>query len=468
MSKNNQFVSDCQMSDFIRDGYIQLTPDYPAELHQNIYQQIEQMLNQNGNLGNNILPLIPEIRKIFDHPSVEAALTAILGEGYVMHTHRFCHLNPPGSKGQDFHKDSYEGDITADNHRCRWAMAFYYPQDTPKDLGPTAIIPRSQYYSTSSATNKQTELALPGRAGTITLVHYDLWHRAMANRSEKNRYMLKFLFYRLREPITPSWYNRKASWEFPPNADLTKSNQPMMWRKLWHWYQGKSAPKSPITSTKNLTRLLSQLSDESEVLRLESAYALGDLGEQAVPNLIDRLTDNFIGPYAALALGAGDETAIPALTSVLNNSDDNVRARAAHSLGDLGRTTAGPSLLSVLDDPAPRVRRNAAESLGNINSSNDKDNDQFSEKLAFALGQLLQDQYYWVRDNAARSLAKMGKKAEGAIPLLQSALNDDNRYVRFNALIALKEIDTPVAQKTVFDHLLASRWCSLTSGDSPF
>ena len=45
----------------------------------------------------------------------------------------------------------------------------------------------------------------------------------------------------------------------------------------------------------------------------------------------------------------------------------------------------------------------------------------------------------------------MGGLAEPAIPLLQLALNDKNRYVRFNAAHALKEIGTPQTQEILFD-----------------
>ena len=162
MSRMNYLLSEEQLQVFIRDGYIKLYPDYPPELHQKIYHMIEHMFDQYGNLGNNILPLIPDIQQIFNHPLVKNALISLLGPNYVMHSHRFCHLNTPGSMGQDFHKDTYEGDISVHSHRCRWVMAFYYPQNTPEDLGPTSILPGSHYYDTSEAAHLGSELPLLG------------------------------------------------------------------------------------------------------------------------------------------------------------------------------------------------------------------------------------------------------------------------------------------------------------------
>ncbi len=466
MQKPTLLLRDQQMKSFIRDGYIKLEPDYPPELHEKIYRQVKQMFDKNGNLGNNILPLIPDIQQVFDHPLVHGALTGILGPNYVMHSHRFCHFNVPGSSGQDFHKDSYEGDVSANNHRCRWAMAFYYPQNTPKNMGPTAILSGSQYYDTSKAAHQQTELVLSGQAGTITLVHYDLWHRAMPNPSVNNRYMLKFLFYRLQEPTTSDWHNQEADWSPLSDEQTSNYNNQMMYRKLWSWYRGVSTPLPTIDVQTDMTQLLDQLSAELESTRLESAYALGAIGERAVPKLIDRLADKSIGSYATFALGASNQTAVPELISALKHSDDVVRARAAYALGDLRAPSASAQLLLALTDPAPKVRRNATESLGNIGLSNQ--DYSLADEQAAALSQLLRDEHYWVRDNAVRSLAKMGSHAESATPLLQLALNDENRYVRFNAALALKQIGTPEAQQILFDHLFMSRWCSLTTSDSSF
>ena len=62
MKRSLPLLNDQQMKSFIQDGYIKLAPDYPPELHQKIYREIEQMLSKNGNLGYNILPLIPDIQ----------------------------------------------------------------------------------------------------------------------------------------------------------------------------------------------------------------------------------------------------------------------------------------------------------------------------------------------------------------------------------------------------------------------
>ena len=82
-------------------------------------------------------------------------MTSVLGPNYVMHPHRYCHLNRQGSEGQNFHKDSYEGDEQVKHHRCRWTMALYYPHDVTEDMGPTAVLPATQYYDTRDAAHSQ-------------------------------------------------------------------------------------------------------------------------------------------------------------------------------------------------------------------------------------------------------------------------------------------------------------------------
>ena len=146
-------LSDEDIRDFIVNGYIQIQADFPTDLHGHIYQQIEEVLAKEGNPGNNLLPRIPDIQRVFEHPRVCGALTSLLGPDYLIHPHRYCHLNSPGSDGQTWHKDDYIFDQKVRHHRFRWVMAFYYPQDVTEDMGPTGVLPGKQYYNTVSDTN---------------------------------------------------------------------------------------------------------------------------------------------------------------------------------------------------------------------------------------------------------------------------------------------------------------------------
>ena len=117
MSNHALKLTDAEMRDFIINGYVKVKVDFSPSFHENVYQQLDEMFEGTGNLGNNVLPLIPEIQEVFDHPVVHGAMQSVLGEDYAMHSHRYCHFNQQGSEGQNFHKDSYEGDEQIRRHR---------------------------------------------------------------------------------------------------------------------------------------------------------------------------------------------------------------------------------------------------------------------------------------------------------------------------------------------------------------
>ena len=466
-------LTDEQMQDFIINGYVKVKTDCPPSFHRHIYEQLDAMFEHTGNLGNNVLPLIPEIQEIFNQPIVHGAMQGVLGENYVMHSHRYCHFNQQGSEGQNFHKDTYEGDEQIRRHRCRWTMAFYYPQDVTEEMGATAVLPGSQYYETGESAHAQPELALCGEAGTVTIVHYDLWHRAMPNRSHKKRYMLKFLFSRLDEPRTPSWKSDTAEWNARGNG--AESEHPELWESLWKWFYGKqgrdavSAPTYGVPHAE-VDTLLENLQSDNERTRLNAAYRLGRVGADAIPALKQALhgTSESVRNYAGYALSLTGAPAVPTLIDALQATADSVRASAAYTLADMGKTAqeAIPALTRAAQDTSEWVRRHATEGLGIIGQQVSDDIDLSEAVQVLTTG--LRDDYYWVRDNAARALAKLGPMAESAMPTLVAQLADENRYVRSHAALALKQIKTPEAQDALFNHLFAARWCSLTTRGTPF
>lgn len=464
MTVSPLLLDDAAMRRFIIDGYLMLKPDLPAGFHDRIYHQIERMLAEGGNPRNNLLPRVPELQQLFDHPTVHGALLSILGPEYYLHLHRHVHDNPPGSKGQTLHKDSlynsrYAVDETRRHHRTRWAMLFYYPQDTPVELGPTAIMPRSQYLNTQPPPGLE-ELPLAGEAGTVVIVHYDLLHRGMPNTSDRMRYMVKFLFTRMTEPRTPSWDHRDGGWE--PTADAQEG----IWRHLWDWHCGRG-PGGRLADTRQPDRglpvvaLADRLHHEDETTGLSAAYELGLRGEEAVPALIRALrAETEAAPRnAAYAFNGIGPPAVPALLDAARDADARVRARALDILGDMGLAAADaiPEIVDRLQDDAEDPRRRAAEALGTIGQAGGRP--VGLPEVAAPLAAVLQrDPSGEVRRTAALSLARLGPNAAGAEPALAQGVTDENHYVRGFSVYALSRIGTPEATRAVVKHLQTMRW----------
>lgn len=518
-------LTDDQMQHFIVHGYLSVEAAFPTPVHQEIYQRLEEVFEKEKNPGNNVLPRVTQLQQVFDHPAVHGALTSILGPNYLMNSHRHCHLNPPGSKGQMWHKDNYVFDEILRRPRPRWVFAFYYPQDVTADMGPTSVIPGRHYYHYLSDADpiRTVEPALPicGAAGTVAIVHYDSWHRAAANQSEKKRYMLKFLFERMEEPQAPTWDNRVEEWQ-PVAADPHGAVN----AEVWHWLAGHKAGFEKIfsfngngktTGTPNgavphlatalaaadestrshaadelarlgeaalpaAPQLLAALRDPAEAVRLNAAHALGELGEPVIPALINALTEEAIALAdqinakmpgnprgsnppacpAAHALSAIGQPAVVPLESLLNHEHWCVRAMAADTLGNIGQPAydATRAVAALLDDEHPRVRRHAAEALG-----------RFGPYALQAVPEIIEhvrDPDVRVRHNAALALAKIGASDDSAIPPLVETLNDEDRYVRYFAGVALRRLDTPAAQAAIMDHLFMARWCPLTTKESMY
>ena len=435
-------LTDTQVQAYLTNGYITVQTAHPPAVHQSIHRQIETLFATEGNPGNDILPKVPDLYQILRDPTVDGALQSLLGPSYLIHPHRHCHHNPSGSQGQGMHQDSYENDQNVRHHRTRWTMAFYYPQDVSLDMGPTAILPATQYYNSSKQAYEREEQSLCGQAGTVTIVHYDLWHRAMPNASDRDRFMVKFLFTRMGEPQIPSWDHLDGTWQ----AEGTDPPAELCYR-AWDWMRGTDGTATPTTVA--LDELRQALDAEAEAKRLRAVYALAARGEEAMPVLLNalrseaaaRLGTNLANAHTnpsqldvVFALSAVGRAAVPHMVELLGENDWWLRAAAADVLGDLGTIASDtvPHLTRALDDEAEWVRRNAVEALGNIGPD--------AVEAVPALSHRLQDPESWIRHNAALSLAKIGPAAAEAVPALRKNIDDEDNYTRANAAVALERI----------------------------
>ena len=480
MADPMRLLNDGEVQRFIVDGCMTVHADYPPSFHANIYDQIETVFEKEGNPGNNILPRIPQIGQVFEHPNVKGALTSLLGPGYILNPHRHCHLNPPGRNGQRWHKDCYVYDHNLRHPRFYWLLAFYFPQDTTEDMGPSGVLPGMQIYKTISdvdpAQTKEKARAFCGPAGTVALIHFDSWHRATENISTKNRYMLKFQFARTREPQKPTWNHQSRAWS--PGIE---DRHPAISQDVWNWMCG-NAQKERDTRQTNLKNLIQDLENGSECERLDAAYKLAEFGPEAVPELIAAMREETLATIeeteaktpdnahgtnptsgcAALSLSFIGEPAVAALTETLSDDHWWIRAVAANILGHIGSNAiaSAPALKNAIKDNHWWVRRNAIEALGAIGD--------FSPELRSDLTQALSDEDYRVRRNAALTLAKFGESGDIAVEALATMLEDENRYNRFYAAYLLKQIGTPAARDILFQNLFNSRWCSITTKDNMY
>lgn len=451
-------LSDAQMAQFIAHGYTTITPDLPTEFHAEIYAQHEEIFEREGNPGNNLLPRIPGVRQIVEHPSVVGALKSVVGDDYYLQPHRHPHHNPAQSQGQNMHQDGGK----RWSHRTRYLLAFYYPQDTPLERGPSGIVPGSHYFNTPEGAQIDRELPLVTPAGSVTITHYDLWHRAMPNLSDHHRFMIKFLFARMDEPEAPSWNNQQTEWPGAPPA-LTGDSRALstMYAHAWHWHRGTSIPVPP--NDREPADLLSLLQSEQERIGIAAAYDLASFGKEFVPSLIGTLSSQseMTRRHAAYALSAIGTPAVDALVEALQSANPLTRADAATVLGDIGYA-ANPAIDALIDttkDAETSVRQRAAEALGILGRS---------PAPVPALIDALADAEVSVRTAAAFALCRLGPQAAEAVSALEHVLDDENRYVRGDALFALQRIDTPEAKDTLIKHLMPARWCPLTTRESTF
>ncbi|MFO1067945.1 MAG: HEAT repeat domain-containing protein [Geminicoccaceae bacterium] len=511
-------LSDEQMASFVANGYLVLDPDLPPELHRAIFEKFVEIngADNDHDVGNNILPLVPEIAEVFDSPTIRGALGSILGPDYIMHPHRALHSNPPGSPPQAFHHDTYWGyKRKVHNHHPYWVMVMYYPQSIDRQIGPTGVVGGSQCIAQRLDDIAQIETPAEGRAGTCMLIHFDIWHRKMQNFTQSPRFMLKFQFVRMRQPTRPHWDNRSADWPTP--AQLPAYAMEPVWREHWSWLRGQQgnlprrrpqlapsldglvaglkaadahARRAAITAIASLgpaaepvmPQLLACLDDPSEPVGLAAAYTLGGLGEVAIEPLLAAMRAND-GPNvddarvfidegqkseiemrarnAAHGLLAIGPRAAPALVAAMPEAGPRMRKYIAFVLGELANDT--PEVHAVLAaaarDADEHVRINAIEALGLKRGS---------APVLAALVEALHDVEDEVRFNAALALARLGPDAEPATGELVDSLQDGNRYVVGYTVEALTRIGTAEALRAVMRHLKAARWCPMTNNRSLF
>lgn len=161
-----------------------------------------------------------------------------------------------------------------------------------------------------------------------------------------------------------------------------------------------------------------------------SKEALGEIGEPAVPYLVDKMDSQDARTMHALVdiFKIIKTPAVPYIVKAIADEDPYKRRLAVRALGDMKDSSAVDGLMLYVDDADFRIRAGILRALGKIG---DQRGLEPSVKA-------LQDDDYLVRTSAATSLSMLA--APETIDQLMSALSDEYYGVRFKAAEALWKI----------------------------
>jgi hypothetical protein len=529
MSDAPILLTDEVMQSFIREGFITIQSTFPKSYHDAMYRRLEP-LEEEGPVGhNNLLPMVPELSEMLEEPVVQGALLSILGPDYHLHFHRHDHVNWPEAmrsiepwhiEDGRLHKDGdNHSHVAVDgrrHHATRYVMLFYYAQDTPIEMGPAAVAPRSQYLprralersradlrkrtdafrkaleaemQCSISSNlkakacyeselvsfryahaehfaefdaldspwQKSKIPLTGEAGTVVIMNFDIAHgRFGLNTTGIPRHMVKFVFARNQDPTVPSWDNESPDWM------SSQDPQEPIWHYVWKWHLG-NAIHTDDESLHEASELANRLRGLNDAEAIGAGYTLGSIG--AVEPLLEAFTSadvdvRCVAGYGFTPLGAA---AVDPLLGLLVDADAELRVRIADLLGDIGPRAVGalPDLIRLLEDDDPHVRQHAVSAIGIVA--------QAGSTAPTELVDALRDDNALVRQEAALAVARLGKRGcslPGMVSALEQNLYHDHHHVRGWSIEALKRLDTPDALETALKYLTATRWDhSPTSGD---
>ena len=437
--------------DFVSRGLVVLGPEdlgIPAALHEIIYDKEKAAIRaKRGVTATDI----PEILDVVNAPGVVAACDRLVGPNWAIVP--FTHNTPftSGGRDQHWHKDD-NGPYNMRRHRHHHAVQvelLYYPQAVAEDMGPTAVVPFSQYwtfnheeshdnfagadhldfgyqlngmerlaasgpdcaYSEADIVARRTphdirmldaikntgwplvtpfEVA-PLKAGSVVLYSHNLFHRANHRRDdwrtwrERPRFMWRFWLYRTTDPDPGAPVPGEVDWHGLGIDPVTKLDY-------------ATAPDDATALWRHHYDWMHagrapKRTNSHDLQRLREA--LHEAGESREPSRL--------GAAYKLAAHGDREGALSVLDRALRHDREAVRRAALYGLIAVG-ADAAPTLLDAADSPARWVRRAAVCALGDAAALT-------TDVLAVVAGRLAEDDSVYVRSAAAAALGCLGRRA---------------------------------------------------------
>ena len=452
---------DRLIRDFSSRGIVILGPEdlgIPAEIHDRIHKRQKQLVKAGERVS---AENVPDLLEVINSPGLVAACDRIVGRNWAIVPFSHSATFASGQRDQHWHKDD-NGPFNARKQRHHQAVQveiLYYPQDVREDMGPTATIPYSHYWTFNHEENHdnfagadhldfdyhisgmervpvsgpdseydeedivhrctehdvrmreavanlnwplvRTYEAAPLRAGSIVIYSHNTFHRGNHRRDdwrtweENPRFMWRFMLYRTTDPAPGNRSNEEIDWTDGGTDPLTGIDL--------------SEVPEDVTAVWRYHNYWMQTwrppPPRPETVALEA----GGRSKEA-ERLYDRLLAKGdeaepVRIGAAYRLAAIGDSALLTkfLGRALHNERKSVRRAATYGLVAVG-PNATEVLLKATSSPVKWVRKAGVYGLGDAAPLNEA-------VLHAVVARLHEDPSVYVRSVAAGSLGCLGRRA---------------------------------------------------------
>jgi hypothetical protein len=186
-----------QMANFVADGFLIFEDFIPADINAAAMHEIDEKLipshyEKQGQPLSGLWTESTGFGQMFRLPQVQGLIHSLIGPDSLYDHHAFHKVGPHHEQGQVWHADA----IIDTRLAAFDIQLFYYPHDTPREMGGTMFLPGShlrRIHETDIGRHQNFlgQVPVVCKAGTLAVAHHGIWHCAQPNYTETMRYMFK-------------------------------------------------------------------------------------------------------------------------------------------------------------------------------------------------------------------------------------------------------------------------------------
>lgn len=242
-------LTDSQILQFCREGYLILKGVVPDEINRRTCAYLEGKIPANPSYipdgmtaadleriraSHEPSTIFLEdwfIEHVLLNPQLAGVMRSLLGPNVglpILASHHKVECPQPA---QRWHHDADH----VFGPELNFVEVFYFPQDTPVELGPTEIVPGT-HITPSQRKDEEPGIFADGPAGTLGIHHQSILHRRGLSTVKGVRHMLKYNYWRTSPPA--------RDWIVEPTFDFQTAyygghNQARYVAHLFYWLAGR-------------------------------------------------------------------------------------------------------------------------------------------------------------------------------------------------------------------------------------